>query len=98
MQKILVKRGNIFDMHEHLGKKILFNELDSKRQQHAITADSAQQNHYSKKDNEYVSAGAYDPYANYTNSADSTQQNQYSKKDNNKYVSADEYDPYAKYE
>lgn len=49
MQKLLVKRGNIYDMHEYLGNRLLFDE----KQNQERTAPAN------------VSASDYDPYAKY---------------------------------
>jgi hypothetical protein len=56
MQKILVKRGNIFDMHEYLGKKLLFKESHNKLDHDHST---------NRSKNPDVSADEYDPYAKY---------------------------------
>jgi hypothetical protein len=65
MQKLLVKRGNIYDMHEYLGNRLLFDE--KQHQQPSAPAPAAANNdaHSSTNNDAYVSASDYDPYAKY---------------------------------
>jgi len=62
MQKLLVKRGNVYDMHEYLGNRLLFDE---KLHQQPSAPTAANKDAYASTSDAYVSAGDYDPYAKY---------------------------------
>jgi len=97
MQKVLVRRGNIFDMHEYLGKKLLAEEQQHgsiEQQQNPkvidqFCASSAPVALKSDGNNSCVPPNEHIPHASASYAPVAL------KADDNVYASAKEYDPYA---